>query len=413
MNILFVGSVIPSELCIKHKGNSVAANKMQLGIIQALSKIPDCNIKVISTYPIAAYPKEKILGMPKRVFTLPTGEKIVSIPFINIFILKQLSHIIGLFLELFLSKKSHDSRNSIIISFNAYTESSFPILLFSRITKYHKICLLADLPFNVIQYGGIKKAAHNLHIKTTLSAIKKFDGLIVLNKEAQKRYAPKLPFCIIDGGINVEEYTEQLDFGEFNANIQKNRVILFTGALIEYNGINTLLEAIKKIKNKDITFKFYGEGPLTQFIINESLTDERIQYKGLVSNNEILKIQKSSTFLINPRPTNEPVSLVTFPSKILEYMMSGTPILTTRLNGLVDDYADYLFFIGDDSTSMARDIEKVLMFDDELLTIRTKLAYKFVKDNKNWDVQVKTIYNFVNTILRKDSKSIGIKSKKD
>lgn len=401
MNILFVGSAIPKELCIKHKGNSVAGNKMQLGIIQALSQIPGCNIQTLSTYPIAAYPREKVLGMRKKELCLSTGEKIVSIPFINIFILKQLSQMIGLIAGIIRWHKAHKSGRNIIICFNAYPEWSLPVLLISKICRIHKICILADLPISVIKYGAIRQLASNIQIKTTLFAIDKFDGLIVLNKEAQKRYAPNLPYCVIDGAINLDEYPEPANFGGVHHDGSNKKIeILFTGALIEYNGIINLLDAIKKIKNKDVIFKFYGDGPLTQYIIDESLSDERIQYKGLVSNSEILKKQMESSFLINPRPANELVSQVTFPSKILEYMMSGIPVLTTRLNGLIDKYTDYLFFIDDNPDNMAADIEQALSMDKELLILRSRLAYKFVSENKTWDVQAKPIFNFLDEILK-------------
>ncbi len=403
MNILFIGAVIPDEICSKYKGNSVAGNNMQLGIIQGLSKIPECNVYILSTYPIASFPKEKILGMRKKKLYLSTGELIISIPFINIFLFKQFTQIFGLIIELFRWKKTHNSRNSIIVCYNSYPEWAFPIIFASWIFKIKKICILADLPFFILKEGLIKHTIRKIQSKLTLSTIKKFDGLIVLNKEAHKKYAPQLPFCIVDGGINISKFMPPKNFGGINPNNLSNnkKVIIFAGALDEHNGITNLLKAIKEIENRQVIFRFFGEGSLKQDIIAESLKDERIEYNGFVPNNEILKIQANSSFLINPRPINKPLSEVTFPSKILEYMMSGVPILTTRLNGLIDEYQDYLIFINDAPLLMAKDIEQALLMDEELLISRSKLAYKYIIENKNWLIQAKKIYNFLDEFLTK------------
>lgn len=401
MNILFVGAAIPNELCGKYKGCSVAGNKMQLGIIQSLSRRDGCNIQVLSTYPIAAYPKESVLGMRGKIFWVTSKIRMASVSFINLFVLKQITQAIGITLEIIRWRTAHKSEKNLILCFNACTERSIPVILVSQIYKIHKICIVADLPTNIKQHNIIKQIANYLQKRTSIFALRKFDGLIVLNEEAQKRYAPKLPFCIIDGGINLKDFTGPVIFGGTFPQLPNlgKRVILYSGALTEYNGIPNLIKAIKRINAGDVIFKFYGGGPLTQLVRDESKTDERIQYGGLVSNGEIVKIQRESSFLINPRPTSTLLSLITFPSKILEYMMSGTPILTTRLNSLVNEYKDLLLFINDDPIGMANDIDQALKIDEKSLVTRSKLAYQYVKENKSWEAQSKVIYVFLHEII--------------
>lgn len=404
MNILFVGSVIPSDLCIKHKGVSVAGNKMQLGLLEALANIPNCNVDVLSTYPIATYPGEKVFGMRKKTFFISNVLKIVSVAFINVFFLKQITQMIGLSRGIMRWKKDNESTEKIIICFNAYPEWSFPVLVFSKLFNIKKICLLADLPFHVIDYDRIRQLASNLQINATHNSIKKFDGLIVLNEQAQINYAPHLPFCIVDGGIDLKDF-KSVNIPDIEINRvlnHKEEIVLFAGSLIEYNGVVALIDAIKKMQNKKMVFRFYGNGPLKNYIINESNKDKRIQYMGLVSNDEMLEIQKQASFLINPRPSNEVISQVTFPSKMLEYMMSGIPVITTRLNGLMKDYSDFLFFISDESEEMAKELDAIFSIDKNLLFDRAKLARKFVSENKNWDVQARVIFNFADKFVESE-----------
>ena len=46
---------------------------------------------------------------------------------------------------------------------------------------------------------------------------------------------------------------------------------------------------------------------------------------------------------MNPRFTGAEYTLYSFPSKNIEYMVSGTPVITTRLAGIPDDYYPYVF----------------------------------------------------------------------
>lgn len=54
---------------------------------------------------------------------------------------------------------------------------------------------------------------------------------------------------------------------------------------------------------------------------------------------------KKATLLINPRPSNEEFTKYSFPSKNLEYMASGTPLLATDLPGIPAEYKRYEYII--------------------------------------------------------------------
>ena len=106
--------------------------------------------------------------------------------------------------------------------------------------------------------------------------------------------------------------------------------------------------------------------------------------------------QREAWLLINPRKTDDLIAKVTFPSKTFEYMLSGTPVLTTRLNGYSDEYMDKLFFMETDS---AEDIAKsiILIAQKEEYELReiTKRAHTFICETRVWKTQAKKIVNFI------------------
>ena len=56
-----------------------------------------------------------------------------------------------------------------------------------------------------------------------------------------------------------------------------------------------------------------------------------------------------ATLLINPRFSNEEYTKYSFPSKNMEYMASGTPILTTKLPGMPKEYYEYIYLFEEES----------------------------------------------------------------
>lgn len=58
--------------------------------------------------------------------------------------------------------------------------------------------------------------------------------------------------------------------------------------------------------------------------------DNRNKYFRVVPNQAVAEEELKATLLVNLRPSNEEFTKYSFPSKNMEYMVLGTPTLTTR-----------------------------------------------------------------------------------
>ena len=126
------------------------------------------------------------------------------------------------------------------------------------------------------------------------------------------------------------------------------------------------------------------------------LRDRRIIYYGVVNNTIVVDRLEEATILINPRPTSEDFTKFSFPSKNMEYMVSGTPVLTTKLPGMPSEYNKYVYLIEDESVAGILKELKVL-FDksgDELRKFGIR-AQSFVLKNKSNEIQAKRIIEFL------------------
>jgi glycosyltransferase involved in cell wall biosynthesis len=182
-----------------------------------------------------------------------------------------------------------------------------------------------------------------------------------------------------------------------NKDITRN--IIYSGALLKKNGIVKLIEAFKKIDLDDIRLMLYGAGELESYISDCVKQDPRIFFYGMQPNEIVVEAQKRATLLVNPRSSNEEYTKYSFPSKNIEYMSSGTPLVTTRLSGIPEEYYDYLYVFDDETIDgIQKELLGLLLTPSEKLTSKGRAAQEFVCNKKNGIVQSLKILNLLSSL---------------
>ena len=93
---------------------------------------------------------------------------------------------------------------------------------------------------------------------------------------------------------------------------------------------------------------------------------------------------------------HEEFTKYSFPSKNIEYMASGTPLLTTKLPGMPKEYYPYVFLIENESVEgYAKALERVLAQSDEELYVFGEKAKDFVLEKKNSFEQAKRVIELI------------------
>lgn len=386
MKILFLGYAVNENIVSELSGSSVAGNKMQLNLIHNMAKIVE-DLKVISIYPVATWPNEKQKKICKKQIDLGEGVEATRVSFWNLPLVKQVSQILSVYREARVYVK--ENPEAIIMTANMYPQVGVPAVWLKKRAAM-LVPILADLPIDSdYQRKGFTKILRRLFDNQTKKSILCADKVVVLNKKARDIYAPDKECIVIEGGINPKEYKDML-----SSSGATEKKIVYGGSLSEYSGVKELVDAMSYVNNQDIVLEIYGAGVLKEYILKEE--SARIRYCGTVTNEEMLKIQQSAWLLVNPRPVEDPIAQVTFPSKIFEYMMSGTPVLTTRLNGFTEEYEDKLFFASDSSPGkLSEAINWIDKQTPELLEQMALSARNFLLREKTWEIQVKKIVDFI------------------
>ena len=117
-----------------------------------------------------------------------------------------------------------------------------------------------------------------------------------------------------------------------------------------------------------------------------------LEYRGVAPNEEIVAEELKATLLVNPRPTTEEFTIYSFPSKNMEYMASGTPLLTTKLPGMPVEYHQYVYLFEEESIQGYADaLKKVLSEPNDNLHAKGVQAKNFVLQNKNYVTQAQRV----------------------
>jgi glycosyltransferase involved in cell wall biosynthesis len=271
--------------------------------------------------------------------------------------------------------------------------------IIGKIFKCKIIALYTDLPIcmggNLTKNNNLKSIMRKIYNSIDFLSNNLSDGYIVLTKEMNKIINKNnKPYIVMEGivdkNINVDNSIES-KYDEF--------AILYAGGLYEKFGIINLIEAIELIQNIKVKLFLYGEGELSNLLKTKYKNTHKIYYGGVIPNNEIVECETKCSLLINPRFTNEEYTKYSFPSKNMEYMASGTPVLTTRLSGMPDEYNQYVYFIDDESIlGIKKKIEELINLGKQELYDKGMNARKFVMKNKNNYIQADRIVNFIDKI---------------
>jgi glycosyltransferase involved in cell wall biosynthesis len=110
----------------------------------------------------------------------------------------------------------------------------------------------------------------------------------------------------------------------------------------------------------------------------------------------VVKAELAATLLINPRPSHEDYTKYSFPSKNMEYMASGTPVLTTRLPGMPDDHKPYVYLIErEDATGIQEALQRILAQDARTIHAFGMCSKNYILREKNNIAQASKIVRFV------------------
>jgi glycosyltransferase involved in cell wall biosynthesis len=290
-----------------------------------------------------------------------------------------------------------NKKDMVIISDILNLSITIPALILSKIFRIKNVAIVTDVPNQLFPKFQLKDKLLNLqyiqYMFLSNLFIKSYGYYVFLTNQMNILINKKgKPYVIIEGLVdeNMISITNSLP--------QKyiTPIIMYTGALDKKYGIQVLLEAFMRIKDKNVELWFYGSGDLKETIISYSLLNNKIKYLGIKENNFVVNEQIKVKLLVNPRPSKDEYTMYSFPSKNLEYMVSGTPVLTTKLPGMPEEYYKHVYLIDDESIpGLTKKLNQILCKPIIELHKKGLEAKKFVLEYKNNSLQSQKIIDLI------------------
>ena len=174
--------------------------------------------------------------------------------------------------------------------------------------------------------------------------------------------------------------------------------VYFAGALSDVGGVNLLLDAIPHVRDPALEFWFSGRGPLEQRLKLQAASDSRIQYLGFVTERQYSDRLQQAAVLVNPRPSRLVENRYNFPSKLMEYLAAGRPIISTATSDVADHYRHEVVVLEDETPEgLARSIEATVSAAADERAVLGARARATV-EGVTWIVQAKAILAFIESL---------------
>ena len=242
-------------------------------------------------------------------------------------------------------------------------------------------------------YSFLKRKIADFAEKKAKKSVSEYDAYLFLT-EAMNDVVNKnaRPYIVIEGQCDAQmQKVENL----FSAKAEP-KVLMYAGGIHKEFGIARMVNAFLRGGYDGWELHIYGDGNYQRELQEIAKTHSNVKYFGVRPNAEVVAKQLEATVLINPRLTDAEYVKYSFPSKTMECMASGTPLLTTRLPGMPKEYYDYVYFIDDETE------EGMQKAFDAILSISAKehhelgaRAKQFILNEKNNVIQAKKLLDFI------------------
>ena len=361
-------------------------------MIDGFAANPQANVTVASALPVSASTVNQYVFRKETEIT-SGGACYRYLPFLNGKISRYLSLIVSSF---FLARKwcqENRGRQAWVIVDPLIPVVSIPVRLVAQKIGIPVAAVITDIPTLSTNMKGRKE---NILKHCLVSA---YQRIADRDLHAYNAYIPlteslndvantkRRPHIVIEGFADSRDTTL--------SDVHEN-YIMYAGGVFEKYGVRALTEAFLSLNRPDICLYIFGEGPYTETLEKIQAAHPNVKYMGCVSPEEAVAFEKKALLLVNPRPTDEEFSKYSFPSKTMEYLLSGTATASTLLPGIPGEYFEYILPMHDDSTEgLAKALEEILRMPKEQLQEIGHRGHDFAIREKNNVFMAGRIYSFL------------------
>ncbi len=266
-----------------------------------------------------------------------------------------------------------------------------------KLDHRHKITLIVpDLPkcYDYSSSSRIRKLLRKYNNRSIDKCLPRIDRFVCLTEQMRDALEIGNRPCMIMEGIyaGAGEGTRRTD--------SNKKIIFYGGSLSERFGIPILVEAFTYLLNDTYELWICGGGNYKAEIEKAVARDKRIRFFGYVSKEEAMNLQLQATVLVNPRQNMGEYTKYSFPSKMMDYLASGIPLVAYKLDGVPKEYDAFINYVeGNTPLQMAQVLDEILRDTSKKYDDKARLAATFIKEQKSAKAQMEKLLDFINSTM--------------
>lgn len=387
LNIIFLGGIHTASLVEYIRGNSIgpmqnAADVLQKNYILGLSKTASIkSLDIVNLPYVGSYPQ---YFKNKKFKTKVKKEKIFNICNVYNFSFNNLRGVKN-FSRFFISLKGiweiqKDKNECSIVCYSMHLPFLLSCYMNRCLNKKRKYYVIVpDLPEYMSERDGLRKIFHNVINKISYHIVNQANGAVFITSQMAERFAPGLRHVIIEG---ISPHTNQPGSNQndwWPEDLVKKKYFLYTGTLDKRYGIRDLIDSYINSNIRNCVLVVAGDGDDRKYVQDMSLQYANIKYMGQLEHHKAKILQVNATLLINPRNNEGEFTKYSFPSKVIEYMNSGVPVLMYKLDGIPEAYNDFYFHI-DSKDGFTNKLNEIVGMSSSELELMGRKAKEFIAE---------------------------------
>lgn len=389
-HIAFLAGMFPTSQRAFIIENSIgviqnAADAYQKNVIAGLAEQDDISVTVVNLPFISAWPSSFHKAWFPAVADNECGIPVEGRGFANPSLVRYFARLVSAFIGL---RSGHATGADTILVYSAHTPFMIAAVLAGQVFGRRKLAIIVlDLPEYMGAMGMAQKLFGGINRALFYRLVRRFDKVVVLTAAMIPRLKVNPVNAVVVEGIST--------LGDRNVTAAKSndgQSFLYTGTLALRYGIKELVEGFRKLERADAALWVCGAGEGANYVAEAAAADPRIRFFGQVDRSKALQLQAQASFLVNPRSGDDEFVKYSFPSKVMEYLASGRPVIMYRLPGIPDEYdGHYLPIRAPGADGIAAALTDALAMSPDARVAMGAAADAFVREHKGPREQVRKI----------------------
>ncbi|WP_455785485.1 glycosyltransferase [Butyricimonas faecihominis] len=378
-NVLFIGYYAPDKVfnsIVRNGINNMSAARQVLeeNLLKGISSIEDIELNAVSYIP------------SNKQINISKSSKIGDLEIIHFPIIKgSLLSWIRNSLKFYSYLKSSTKLETSVIMYAVNPVFMIPLMILKPFRKYKLTTICSEVP----NYRRYKKGVGSSIKKAILSFFNsKFDKYVFLTKSMSEVVnIGNKPYIVMEGIASETQYIADKE--------PRKNIVMYAGGLHSDNKVDVLIQAA--IQNKNIEeCVICGSGPQEGELKKLAAGNSKVKFLGRLSHENVLQLERQAKILVNLRDKNNILTKYSFPSKLMEYLSSGAWVISTKLDGIPEEYFDYIEPLEQNDVRNLSDLfDKLLTLSEDSRESHAINSVNFLRECKSIDFQAKRLIGFI------------------